>query len=324
MNSDVADFNRARSVGAVIRPMVVHDLDTVDHVMRVAFGTFLSTPHPPSMFGETQYIRPRFNAEPRWAFVAEVDTEVVGSVLASRWGSFAFLGPLTVRPDLWDRGIARQLLEPVVDLFDQWDVELAGLHTFAQSAKHVGLYQRFEFWPQYLTAIMAKPVSNPPPTSFHRFSDLNQDQRESILTECATLTDAIFNGLDVSHEIRAVAQQSRGDTLLLYDDEHLSGFAVCHYGAGEAGLDNLFVKFAAARPGLGAEVRFARLLESCEELASELALATIVAGVSTGRHGAYIHMLNAGFRTQGQGVRMHRPNAVGYCRPRDFVIDDLR
>ncbi|NNN01657.1 MAG: GNAT family N-acetyltransferase, partial [Acidimicrobiaceae bacterium] len=147
---------------------------------------------------------------------------------------------------------------------------------------------------------------------------------DSILSECASLSDTVYNGLDVSHEIRAVASQNLGDTLLLYDEERLSGFAVCHCGAGEAGTGNLFVKFAAVRPGLGAEVRFARLLESCEELAAELELSSIVAGVSTGRHGAYLHMLNAGFRTQSQGVRMHRPNGVGYCRPRDFVIDDLR
>jgi len=324
MNSETADPNRVHGVRAMVRPMAEGDLDSADHVMRVAFGTYLEIPHPPSAFGTAQFVRPRFKAEPAWTFVAEVDSEVVGSVLATRWGSFAFLGPLTVRPDLWDRGIARQLLERLVDLIDQWDVELAGLHTFAQSTKHVSLYQRFGFWPQYLTSIMAKSVNDPPPTSFHRFSDLDDDQRASVLEECAALTDSIFSGLDVGHEIRAVAQQDLGDTILLYDEAHLSGFAVCHCRAGEAGSGDLFVKFAAARPGLGAEMRFARLLECCEELASELALSNLVAGVSTGRHGAYLHMLNAGFRSTSQGVRMHRPNGVGYCRPRDFVIDDLR
>ncbi len=32
----------------------------------------------------------------------------------------------------------------------------AGLFTFAHSQKHVGLYQRFGFWPRFLTALMSK------------------------------------------------------------------------------------------------------------------------------------------------------------------------
>ena len=77
-------------VEVVIRPMVEDDLDVADHVMRVAFGTFLATAHPPSTFGEAQFVRPRFWAEPRWSLVAEINSEVVGSVFATRWGSFAF------------------------------------------------------------------------------------------------------------------------------------------------------------------------------------------------------------------------------------------
>ena len=49
-------------------------------------------------------------------------------------------------------------MEPVVDLFDRWQVRQSGLFTFAESAKHIGLYQRFGYWPQFLTAIMSKPV----------------------------------------------------------------------------------------------------------------------------------------------------------------------
>jgi hypothetical protein len=73
---------------------------------------------------------------------------------------------LSVRPDLWDRELTQHLLAPTMELLAQWDTRLAGLFTFAHSAKHVGLYQKFGFWPRHLTAIMAKPCvqqrSRPP------------------------------------------------------------------------------------------------------------------------------------------------------------------
>jgi hypothetical protein len=58
--------------------------------------------------------------------------------------------------DLWERGIATRLLQPVMDLFDEWRVRQAGLFTFAHSPKHVHLYQKFGFWPQHLTAVMER------------------------------------------------------------------------------------------------------------------------------------------------------------------------
>ena len=58
---------------------------------------------------------------------------LVGSNFATRWGSVGFFGPLTVRPDLWARGVGKQLMEPVMGCFDTWKVEHAGLFTFAHS-----------------------------------------------------------------------------------------------------------------------------------------------------------------------------------------------
>ena len=49
-----------------------------------------------------------------------------------------------------------------------------------------------------------------------------------------------------------------------------------------------------------------------------------VAGVNTGRHEAYQHLLNSGFRTELQGVAMERPNEPGYNRAGIYLIDDWR
>lgn len=92
------------------------------------------------------------------AFGAELDGEFLGSNVARRWGSVGFFGPLTVRPDLWERKIAQRLMDPIIERFDAWGVTHAGLFTFAQSPKHLGLYYKYGFRPRFLTAIMSKPV----------------------------------------------------------------------------------------------------------------------------------------------------------------------
>ena len=47
-------------------------------------------------------------------------------------------------------------------MIDSWGVRFAGLFTFAASAKHVALYEKYGFWPRFLTAIMSRPVLPPP------------------------------------------------------------------------------------------------------------------------------------------------------------------
>ena len=307
-----------------IRPLQGGDLDAADRVMRMAFGTFLGAPDPMTVFGDMDYVRSRFAAEPSWAFAAELDGEVVGSNFASRWGSFGFFGPVTVRVDLWDRGIARRLMQPIMDLFDQWQVRQAGLFTFPQSPKHIGLYQKFGFWPQHLTPLMERQVAPSGAREYSTYSEVSESERSTILGGCRDVTDAIFEGLDVEHEIRATAAQTLGDTVLLHDDSGLVGFAVCHCGAGEAGSGACFVKFAAVRPGPKAGDLFERLLDACEALAGERGLQRMVAGVNVARHDAYRRLLARGYRVWLEGVIMQRPNEPGYCRPDVYVIDDLR
>lgn len=309
-----------------VRPLREDDLAEANHIMRVSFGTFLGMPEPAAFMGDAGYVRNRFRADPTAAFAAEVDGQLAGSNFATHWGSVGFFGPLTVRPELWDRGIAKRLMEPVMDLFGRWGLELAGLFTFPHSQKHVGLYQRFGFWPRFLTAVMSKPVATDPPTrTISLFSEVPQTQREACLAACRELTSSVFEGLDLELEITAVVKQNLGETVLLWDGSKLSGLAVCHSGPGtEAGSGSCYVKFAAVRPGPAGDALFNRLLDACEALASAKGVASLVAGVNTARHEAYRSMLARGFRTQLQGVAMHRDNEVGYNRPGVYLIDDWR
>ncbi len=299
-----------------IRPIAEQEIDAADRIYRLAFGTFLGLPDPLSFSEGRLLIRPRWIADPASVLGAFLDGELAGSNVATNWGSFAFFGPLTVRPDLWNRGMASRLIPPTLELFEHWGARQHGLYTFSASIKHVRLYQKFGFWPQELTMSMSKDVGEPARAAgWTRFSETPD------LAACFELTNSIFDGLDVGREIRAVRDQNLGDTVLVWDGSRLAGLAVCHCGRGtEAGPANCYVKFGAARsrPDLD------RLLDACFALAAERGLSRLAAGVNTAREGAYRTLLERGFRTDIQGVAMQRPKAAGFNRPGAFVLDDWR
>src|SRR5262245_58527894 len=102
-------------VEIVVRPLLQDDLAEADRIVRLAFGTFVGLPDPMAFMGDAAYVRPRWIADPAAAFAAEIGDELVGSSFATNWGSFGYFGPLTVRPDLWDRGIAKRLMEAMME-----------------------------------------------------------------------------------------------------------------------------------------------------------------------------------------------------------------
>ena len=310
-----------------VRPLAESDLPAADRIFRLAFGTFLGMPDPTRFFEGADYVRGRWLADPDAAFAVELDGELVASNFATNWGSVGFFGPLTVHPEHWDRGIGRALMEPVLERFAAWGTRHAGLFTFAHSPKHVALYQRYGFWPRFLTAVTAKPIEagNGRRPEWTGYSRLPASERERCLRACRELTDAVYEGLDVQREIRSVETQGVGETVLLLDEDELAGFAVCHGGAGsEAESGTAVVKFAAARPGKRAGERFERLLDACESFAAERGLSRLDAGMNLAREDAYRRLAARGYRTWLQGVAMDRPNEPGYNRPDAYVVDDWR
>jgi hypothetical protein len=257
---------------------------------------------------------------------------LVGSNFATKWGSVGFFGPLSVRPDLQEHRIGKALLAATMHQFDAWETRHTGLFTFAHSAKHVALYQKFGFYARFLTAIMSAPVqpahpAKPPqaPVDWLRYSALGDTAKDHALRAGRDVTNSLYPGLDLSEEIRAVDDQDLGDTLLVEGADGIAAFAVCHYGPrSEAGAGTCFIKFGAVRDTPSADKDYLRLLDACGSLAVTVGMGKVLAGVNMARHEAYSHLVNRGFRTEIQGVNMHRKNDAGYCRPGLYIIDDWR
>lgn len=304
-----------------VRPLETADVDTADDVFRDAFATVLGA----GVHRDTDLLRTRFHARHSTVLAAFVDGAVAGSTVVTRWGSVGYFGPLSVTPKLWGHGIGTRLVAAAVDVLDGWSAGHQGLFTFAQSPQHHGFYQRFGFWPRFLTAIMSRPLTGSEPELGWRLSAVAPAERPALIAACAAVTDAIHPGLDVRGEIAAVLEQGLGDVVLIGEPDAPRGFAVCHAGPGtEAGSGVAYVKFAAVRPGPGAAQAFESLVAACQGFAADAGAVRLTLGVNTARHEAYRQLLAAGFRTDSPGVTMHRPNEPGYDREDVRVLDDWR
>ena len=78
---------------------------------------FLAYLVPKSFGGDADFIATRWHAAPSAALGAFRGEELVGSNFVVNWGSVGFFGPLTVRPDLWDQGIGKTLIEPTLAIW---------------------------------------------------------------------------------------------------------------------------------------------------------------------------------------------------------------
>src|SRR5271155_3594455 len=307
-----------------------NELEEADRIRRLAFGPFLGVPNPLDFMGDRHFLKPRWGSSHVKVLAARDAGRLIGSNIVTRWGSFGFFGPLTVLPEYWDRGVAQKLLESTTKIFDGWGVRHTGLFTFAHSAKHVGLYQKFGYWPRYLTSVMTltpKPDSVPLGERVNApvlLSTLKKSQREAAIAACGKLTHKIDKGLDLTGEIKAVLAQRTGDVILTYTRGVLDAFAVCLNGPGsEGGEKTSYVKFGAARSGAGAGERFDSLVAACEAFAFSRG-AAVEAGVNLAREDAYRRMRSRGYRVMTQGVAMQRPHRDGFNRADAYVIDDWR
>lgn len=309
-----------------IRTLQEVEIPEASRIFRLAFGTFIGLPNPLEFYSDADFIKHRWKTNPSAAFAAEIDGKLVGTNIACRWGSVGFFGPLTVHPDYWNQGIAQQLIEKVMSKFEQWNIKQAGLFTFADSSKHHVLYQKFGFYPRFLTYIMVKSVQGTSEELTNsQYSQLKPELRRQSLDACFEITNAIYPGLDVSSEILAVYEWNLGDTVLLWNENQLIGFAVCHCGADtEAGGNDCYIKFAAVKPGINVAENFAKLLVLCDNFTVNKELTRLVAGINTSHEQAYKIMLSRQFRIENIGVSMHKPNLENYNHPDVFVLDNWR
>jgi GNAT superfamily N-acetyltransferase len=304
-----------------IRLLERSDLADFEALFRTSFSAHLGIGDP-KMFSPGSTLGGRFTAVPDGQYGAHDGDKLVAAIGCTNWGSFGFFGPLVVLPEYWGRGLAQQLLEKSDEFFKAKKIKLAGLYTFANSPKHLALYQKYDYWPKQLTCLMSKAVGAEEGTlEAVRFSQVDAARRSALIAAQQALLNGIYQGLDVAIEIDALYQDKVGDTIFLEKDGKVSAVAVCHFGQGsEATSNNCYIKFAAAKD----ESEFKKLLSECAKLSRDAGVTHIIGGVNTARHEAYRAMGGAGFRSENVGVALIRNNEDGFNKAGVFVIDDWR
>ena len=308
-----------------IRLLDEGDLLEAGAILRRAFATQFGMP-PDTFWMDRDFVTGRWVTNPSLAFGAWIEDRLVGSSLGTSWGSLGVFGPISTHPDAWNRGIARLLIPPVLERLNELGARHLAFFTIAESTKHIALYQRFGFWPRFLTAIMTRPVdSNEIVGESVRYSAIADADQAHWLDACRALTTEVRDGLDLTAEIRTAHTHGHGDSVFLTDSSRVEAVALCEYGPkSPAGAGSCLIRFAAVHPGSDAELPFNRLLTACERLATDQGLKQVVACVNASRPKAYRHLLAMGFRAQRNGVTMHRPNEDAYNQTSAFLLDDLR
>jgi len=309
-----------------IRRLREDELQPASRIFREAFAANIGMADPSRFAPGADPIGFRWRADPEGVFAATRGAELVGSIVATRWGSVGIFGPLSVRPDAWNGGVGKQLVAAAVEWLERSGCPDLVLYTRAGSIKHLGLYQRFGYWPRFPIAITEKALDSPRAerSGWRLLSEVADTDRTAFIAASLDLTAQLHPGLDLRREIVALASHAAGDTVLIAGAQ-LDGFALCHVGAGsEAETGAACLKFAAARTGRGAEQRFISLLAACEAFAATRGARALVAGTNLARTGAWRVLASHGYRTTTLGVAMHRPNRSVYDRPGAYAIDEWR
>ncbi|MGH9551075.1 MAG: GNAT family N-acetyltransferase, partial [Terriglobales bacterium] len=212
----------------LIRAVRESELPDVERVVRIAFGTRMGFEDPASFAAGSSW-RSRWIAEPQGIFAAfDESATMIAAVYAITWGSFGFFGPLGVLPEHQGQGVAKLLLDPVMQFFAARHVKHEALYTFSDSVQHVALYQKFGYWPRFLTALMTKQVDGAPNSvpKCERYSRLGADERAGFVRAARELTGGIYAGLDLDKEIQALDCLAVGDILFVEKDGKVQAFAV--------------------------------------------------------------------------------------------------
>ena len=78
-----------------VGPLKQSELGEADRIVRLAFGTFLGLPNPLDFMGDRNFISPRWRSAHVKVIAAREGGRLIGSNVATQWGSFGFFGPLT-------------------------------------------------------------------------------------------------------------------------------------------------------------------------------------------------------------------------------------
>ncbi len=147
--------------------------------------------------------------------------------IAHRSGVEGWMGPLAVRDDCQGAGQGKIIVNAGIDLLKRSGCSVIGLETMPRTMDNIGFYSGLGFVPARLTVTLTVDAVTSPRAP-RLLSSLRSTSRDDAIRECAALVHETLPGFDYTREIELTQELSLGDTLLLYENDRLTGFALCH------------------------------------------------------------------------------------------------
>jgi GNAT superfamily N-acetyltransferase len=142
-------------------------------------------------------------------------------------GREGWMGPLAVRADQQGHGLGKEIVQRGVDWLRDRGATTIGLETMPRTVDNIGFYSRLGFTPGHLTLTLTLEAGRHDIHIAH-LSRLAPKAMSGAIADCRALVEGMMPGSDYTREIMLTGELELGDTFLLYDGDHLSGFALAH------------------------------------------------------------------------------------------------
>ena len=153
--------------------------------------------------------------------------DIVAFNIVHRSGVEGWMGPLAVRSEHQGAGAGKEIVRRGIDWLKVHGATTIGLETMPRTMDNIGFYSAMGFVPGRLTLTTTVDAAYAD-KSGQLFGRLASRDRDDALEECHALVDSLLSGYDHRREIELTDELALGDTLLLYEKDRLTGFALCH------------------------------------------------------------------------------------------------
>lgn len=152
---------------------------------------------------------------------------IVAFNMVHRSGTEGWMGPLAVRTEFQGSGTGKEIVTRGVEWLKAQGATVIGLETMPRTMDNIGFYSRLGFLPGRLTitATLEAVYSDAPSRVLSR---LASTARDDAVEECRELVQGLLPGYDYTREINLTQELGLGDTVLLYDQDRIVGYALAH------------------------------------------------------------------------------------------------
>lgn len=228
--------------------------------------------------------------------------DVAAFNLAHLCGREGWMGPLAVRTDRQGGGVGKAVVGAAADWLIDHGAHTVGLETMPRTVDNIGFYSGLGFRPGHLTVTLTLDTGTRRLPAPALLSAEAGDRQHAGVTAVRGLVEELASGYDCSREILLTAEMRLGDTVLLWGDAGLDGFALWHSAPLAEGRDAdelRVLKLAARSPEA-----FAGVVNAVEAAASRAGIRRVAIRCQTAYADAYQTLMARGYQVRWTDLRM--------------------